>query len=1132
MRRRRPLLSSLLTVTLVSAAVMAPMATSPASAAFAVNDYCLGECSDILPPGENGNATLVQVLANQAFGTMPAHADDQLAPYANLVQNYTGLTGEQINNFFNDSSYGVAASNVESTVSPRSDVTIVRDTKLGIPHITGTTRAGTMFGAGYAGAQDRLFLMDLMRHVGRGTLTSFAGGAEGNREFEQSSWRNSPYTEADLQAQVSRLQSSGPRGAQLYTDVTNYLAGINKYIADCMAGRNCPGEYVLTGHLDSITNAGGPENFTITDLIAIAGLIGGLFGGGGGTEMQSALVRIAARAKYGATIGDQVWQQFREQNDPEATLTLHNGQSFPYGAGDPNAAGVAMPDAGTAKSEPIVFDQTGSAVPTTTTAAAKTAAAKTAAGKTTAAKAAVATTATAKTGTAKTGTAKTGTAKTGTAKTGTAKTPAFQTVADPARTTIGEFTAAFRSLTKGGQHIGMSNAAVVSAANSATGHPVAVFGPQTGYFAPQLLMLQELQGPGISSRGIAFSGLNLYTLIGRGPSYSWSATSAIQDITDTFAVPLCETDGSTPTTASTHYLYHGQCLAMEALSHTNSWAPTTADSTAAGSYRLSVYRTKYGLVNWRGLVGGAPTAFTTLRSTYLHDADSAIGFQMFNEPDQMSTASAFMNSASNIAFSFNWFYVNSADSATFTSGLQPVRASGSDPNLPIKAAAAYEWSGWNPDTNTANYVPASGHPQAVNQDYFVSWNNKQAADYSAADGNFSFGSVHRADLLDKPLKAGIAAGTKYDRAGLLKVVEKAATVDLRGAEVLPDLLRVIDTATVSDSAQAAALTKLRTWLTNGAKRVETSAGSKAYADADAIRIFDAWWPKLVVAEFQSNLGSGLFQSLVDAMMINESPSGGQTGPTSSLPVSANDAQAHKGSAFQYGWWGYVDKDLRATMGDSVPGWSQKYCGAGSVSTCRSALLSSLTSALSEAATTTYPGDASCSAGDQWCADGILQSTLGGIKHGMISWQNRPTYQQVVSFPAKPGDDLSNLAAGKTATASSTQSGNPASSAVDGSLSTRWASSWADNQYLQVDLGSSKAVGRARINWESAYATAYKIETSTDGSTWTQRAAVTGGNGGLDVVSWTPATARYLRLTGQTRATSYGFSIYELEVYCC
>ena len=1061
--RRRFILSSVLTVSLVATAILNPLISSPAVASYATNDYCLGECSDILPPGENGNATLVEVLAHQAFGTQPAHADDQLGKYANLVYNYTGLTGQQINTFFNDSAYGVASNDVESTYSPRSDVTIVRDKTAGIPHVTGTTRAGTMYGAGYAGAEDRLFLMDLMRHLARGELTTFAGGAEPNRELEQSVWRNSPYTEADLQAQIDALQAGSTRGAQLYTDVQSYIAGINKYIADCMSARDCPGEYVLTGHLDSVTNAGGPVNFTMTDLVAIAGVIGGLFGGGGGTEMQSALVRVASRAKYGNTVGDQVWQQFRSQNDPEATLTLHNGQSFPYGAGDPNAAGVAMPDPGSATSQQLVYDQTGSAVSATTT--------------------------------------------------GTSA------IADSLGT-----------LTLASSQRGMSNAAVISAANSSTGHPIAAFGPQTGYFAPQLLMLQELQGPGISSRGIAFSGLNLYTLIGRGPDYAWSATSSVQDITDTFAAQLCETDGSTPTTASTHYLYHGQCLSMEALSKTNSWAPTVADSTAAGSYRLTMLRTKYGLVTWRGLVDGKPVAFTSLRSTYRHEADSAIGFQMFNEPDQMGTPAAFAASASTISFAFNWFYVNSTDSAFFMSGADPIRATGADPNLPTRAEAAYEWAGWNPSTNTATYQTAAAHPQAVNQDYFVSWNNKQATDFSAADGNFSFGAVQRGDLLDRPIKADLAAGKKYDRASLLSVVESAATTDLRGSEVLGDLLRVIDSSTVTDSAQAAAVAKLRAWQQSGSHRIETASGSKVYQNADAIRIFDAWWPLLVSAEFQSQLGDGLYQNLVNALQINESPSGQQTGLTSNLPTSANEAQIHKGSSFQYGWWGYVSKDVRSVLGDTVPNWPKEYCGGGTLSACRTSLLTSLTAALAEPAATTYPGDPHCSAGDQWCADAILQSPLGGITHSLIAWQNRPTYQQVVSFPAKRGDDLTNLATGKTATASNTQSGYPASNAVDGSLTSRWASSYADNQWLRVDLGASKSVARMVIRWEAAYATAYKIEVSSDGSTWTQVAAVTGGNGGLDNVAFTATNARYIRLYGQTRATSYGFSVYELDVY--
>jgi acyl-homoserine lactone acylase PvdQ len=1059
-RRLRRTVSGLSVLVLLGLGL--PVAPASAATSYTSDDYCLGQCADVLPPGENGNATLVDILGNQGLGTMPAHSGDQLGKYAGLVSGYTGLTDDQITSFFDDGSFGVPAGQVESTLSPRADVTILRDRATGVPHVTGTTRSGTMFGAGYAGAQDRLWVMDLIRHVGRGELTSFAGGAPGNRALEQSVWRNSPYTEADLRAQIDRLRTAGTRGAQLYADVADYVTGINAYIDRCMADRNCPGEYVLTGHMDAVTNAGGPVHFTMTDLIAIAGVIGGLFGGGGGAEMRSALVRVAARAKYGTAAGDQVWAAFREQNDPEAVLTLHDGQSFPFG-GAPGATGVVLPDAGSAAPVDVTENETGSATSS----------------------------------------------------------------AAPSGATL-----SLAGLTVDNSRPGMSNAIVVSAAKSAGGHPIAVFGPQTGYFAPQLLMLEELSGPGIRARGVAFSGLNLYVLLGRGTDYAWSATSSLQDITDTYAITLCDPNGGPATTAADHYLYHGVCTAMETLRKTDSWKPSTADSTPAGSYDLVMNRTKYGLVSWRGTVGGTPTAFTALRSTYRHEADSAIGFQMFDDPAEMGSAAAFANSASKIGFAFNWFYVNSADSAYFMSGDNPVRSAVSDPSLPMAADAAHEWSGYDPAANTATYAPAASHPQTSGQDYLVSWNNKQARDYGAADGNFSFGSVQRADLLDAPVRAALAGSGRLDRAGTVKIMAEAATVDLRGRRVLPNLLRVIGSAPVTDPALGSAVSKLSAWASAGARRAETSAGAKAYANADAIRVFDAWWPRLVSAQFRPGLGDGLYQALVNALQINESPSGHQQGDVSNLPTSANEAQAHKGSAFQFGWWGYVDKDVRAVLGDPESGaLPRKYCGDGSVAGCRTVLLNSLSAALAESASTTYPADDVCAAGDQWCADAIRQSPLGGIKQPLISWQNRPTYQQVVSFPAHRGDPVANLANGATATASSRQNGSyPAAKAIDGDVTTRWSSASSDDQYLQVDLGSATTVARVILRWEAAYGSAYSIQTSTDGSTWTTAYSTTTANGNVDNVTFTPTAARYVRMQGVKRGTSYGYSLYEFEVY--
>ena len=79
---------------------------------------------------------------------------------------------------------------------------------------------------------------------------------------------------------------------------------------------------------------------------------------------------------------------------------------------------------------------------------------------------------------------------------------------------------------------------------------------------------------------------------GHGRDYAWSATSAGQDIIDTFAVDLCEPGGGTPTIDSTYYLYRGQCLPMETLERTNAWTPNAADQTPAGSETLRAERTE------------------------------------------------------------------------------------------------------------------------------------------------------------------------------------------------------------------------------------------------------------------------------------------------------------------------------------------------------------------------------------------------------------------------------------------------------------------------------------------------------------------------------------------------------------
>ena len=73
----------------------------------------------------------------------------------------------------------------------------------------------------------------------------------------------------------------------------------------------------------------------------------------------------------------------------------------------------------------------------------------------------------------------------------------------------------------------------------------------------------------------------------------------------------------------------------------------------------------------------------------------------------------FKKAVSNINFLFNWAYVDSKHIAYALSGAMPQRAKGTSPDFPILGTGQYDWKGFNPATQTADYLPFSKHPQAV-----------------------------------------------------------------------------------------------------------------------------------------------------------------------------------------------------------------------------------------------------------------------------------------------------------------------------------------------------------------------------------------------------------------------------------
>ncbi len=138
---------------------------------------------------------------------------------------------------------------------------------------------------------------------------------------------------------------------------------------------------------------------------------------------------------------------------------------------------------------------------------------------------------------------------------------------------------------------------------------------------------------------------------------------------------------------------------------------------------------------------------------------------------------------------------------------------------------------------------------------------------------------------------------------------------------------------------------------------------------------------------------------------------------------------------------------------------------------------------------------------------------------------------IAAAAATPAADVL-LSQGKpVATSTIEGSSYTGAKAVDGSTTTRWASAeGADPQWLRIDLGQSASIHRVVLNWEAAYAKKYRIEVSDDGTNFTTAATVDTGDGKIDDLGGLTARGRFVRFVGLTRATSYGYSFWEMQVF--
>ncbi|HVU90633.1 MAG TPA: penicillin acylase family protein [Jatrophihabitans sp.] len=416
---RRPVLPLLLPALAVAALIAGtlvpaqrPAGAAAPSAAYRADDYADGRALSILPPGENGLVNATDLLNFELLKKRPANSQDQLGKYQNLLYGYQNLTDANLGDYFDDESFGVRPGDVRRVERPEAGVTVYRD-GADVPHVYGDSDQTMAFGAGYAQAEDRLFLMDVLRHYGSGTLASFLGGSCEFEQMDHDQLLLAPYTKASAIAQVDALPAEyGAQGELARSMIYSYVAGVNRYISQALLDpRKLPADYAAALQL--------PQKWTVADVVAVAGLIGGIFGRGGGAEVANAHLLQYLQKELGTDAGAQAFQQFRTSNDPLAPTTAST--SFPYeipGTVDPST--TALPD----------YNAPVTGGPTDTL-----------------------------------------------------------PLCDLTKPDL-EALNIIKSLSAMPAH--MSNALVVNADHSADGHPVAVFGPQVSYFAPQILSQLDL----------------------------------------------------------------------------------------------------------------------------------------------------------------------------------------------------------------------------------------------------------------------------------------------------------------------------------------------------------------------------------------------------------------------------------------------------------------------------------------------------------------------------------------------------------------------------------------------------------------------------------------------------------------
>ena len=457
LRRRLPLLALALAPLLVVGAGPALAADAPPPQPAQV--------STALPPGNSGFISVpgqAQGMASGDPGAYGEHVDDQRVMF---------WDGEHKDGRFKPPT--------GTPQEPAQGVRLYEDDK-GVPVVYGDSAYDVWFGAGYAAGQQRLFLADAVRRLGRGTFAELVGPSGVPADVQA---RTLTYSQQDYDAMFAALPAESKQV------VEGYAAGLDAWIQHVRTTpADLPAEYALLTTL--------PESWTVTDTLAAGVLITRTVASAGGTEhLEVELLRTLQEA-FGADGGSGAFQDLRWQQDDRATVTVP--------AEDGRFDNAVVP----ADQREAVFRDSAAyalGLPTQLAEGPGTGAHPEPSGPLPSAPEGAA----------------------------TGLPPLVQASVASAVDTL---------LSWGSGLHGGSYAFAVSGARTSTGGAMLVSGPQLGYSYPNQLWELEVHGAGFDARGSTVPGLPTIG-IGYGERVAWGLTTGFSKTIDSFIETVRRVDG-------------------------------------------------------------------------------------------------------------------------------------------------------------------------------------------------------------------------------------------------------------------------------------------------------------------------------------------------------------------------------------------------------------------------------------------------------------------------------------------------------------------------------------------------------------------------------------------------------------